>query len=192
MLPSVCETQSHFALGIFVIFAWRLIAKSTLHLILPPTFRVLARVFRLPNRRFYTPATDYKSVPSEFSAAGRGGGFGLHPIPSVIDLPGGGGVGVEVGGIGSGSGVGGVSDFGVNKIKMRNGNSNPSDNTSEKNDNNGNGRSSSNGQAQEYEQKEGALEGKDGQPVKHYDADGEQPIHYNLLAQELNHVWSGL
>ena len=32
----------------------------------------------MPNRRFYTPATDYEEVPIE---------RGLHPIPSVIDLP---------------------------------------------------------------------------------------------------------
>ncbi len=83
--------------GILTIFAWRILAKSLLHVVLPPTFRLLARAFRLPNRRFYTPATDYKNVPSEFAHAG-----GLRPIPSVIDLPG--SAGVEVGGIGSGSG----------------------------------------------------------------------------------------
>jgi dihydrosphingosine 1-phosphate phosphatase len=64
--------------GTLVIFAWRLIAKPTLHIVLPPTFRLLAQIFTLPHRRFYTPATDYKSVPAE---------NGLHPIPSVIDLP---------------------------------------------------------------------------------------------------------
>jgi hypothetical protein len=155
--------------GILVIFTWRLIAKSALHLILPPTFRVLSRVFRLPNRRFYTPATDYKSVPSEFSATGRGGGFGLHPIPSVIDLPGSGGVGVEIGGIGSGSGVGGVSDFGVNEIKLR-GSSGSSSDSGEK------GKlgnvHAANGTVRSYEEKERTLEDKSGEPVKHYDADG--------------------
>ncbi|KAG5637587.1 hypothetical protein H0H81_004038 [Sphagnurus paluster] len=102
--------------GVLVIFAWRLLAKSLLHLILPPTFRGLARVFSLPNRRFYTPATDYKSVPSDFNSAS-----GLHAIPSVIDLPstagGGAGIGIEVGGIGSG--VRGVSTTGA--MKMRGG-----------------------------------------------------------------------
>lgn len=77
------------------IFTWRLLAKSTLHTILPPTFRFLATLFQLPNRRFYTPATDYTNVP--LSPDG-----GLRPIPSVIDLPGTSGVGVEMGGIGSG------------------------------------------------------------------------------------------
>ena len=45
---------------------------------LPPIFRLLAHAFTLPHRRFYTPATDYTSVPPE---------KGLYPIPSVIDLP---------------------------------------------------------------------------------------------------------
>ncbi|KAG6333952.1 hypothetical protein ID866_5135 [Astraeus odoratus] len=66
------------SVGILIIFVWRLFAKSVLHLVLPPLFRALARCFDLPNRRFYTPATDYAHVPVE---------NGLHPIPSVIDLP---------------------------------------------------------------------------------------------------------
>lgn len=98
--------------GILAIFAWRLFAKSALHLILPPTYRLLARAFRLPHRRFYTPATEYKNVPSEFHVAGPGGGFGLHPIPSVIDLPATGDIGFEVGGIGSGVDINGPgNDF---------------------------------------------------------------------------------
>ena len=44
---------------------------------LPPLYRTFAQLITLPNRRFYTPATDYTSVPD----------MGLHPIPSVIDLP---------------------------------------------------------------------------------------------------------
>ncbi|EKM76419.1 hypothetical protein AGABI1DRAFT_78483 [Agaricus bisporus var. burnettii JB137-S8] len=82
-------------IGIMVIFTWRLLAKSALHLILPPLFRLCARAFRLPNRRFYTPATEYKSVPSEFAMTKQGVGV-LHPIPSLIDLPGSVGFDVEV------------------------------------------------------------------------------------------------
>lgn len=62
-----------------MIFIWRLLAKSLLHAVLPPVFRVLALHFDLPHRRFYTPATDYGRLPVE---------NGLRPIPSVIDLPG--------------------------------------------------------------------------------------------------------
>ncbi|KAF8580179.1 hypothetical protein K439DRAFT_1357631 [Ramaria rubella] len=64
--------------GVLSIFVWRLVAKAVFHAILPPTFRFAAHIFTLPNRRFYTPATDYEHVPTE---------LGLHPIPSVIDLP---------------------------------------------------------------------------------------------------------
>ncbi|KAH9932312.1 uncharacterized protein B0H18DRAFT_987534 [Fomitopsis serialis] len=64
-------------LGILLIFVWRIVAKSILHFVLPPLFRLLAHAFTLPHRRFYTPATDYKNVPAE---------KGLYPIPSVIDL----------------------------------------------------------------------------------------------------------
>ncbi|KZT66652.1 hypothetical protein DAEQUDRAFT_730063 [Daedalea quercina L-15889] len=64
--------------GILIIFVWRILAKSILHFVLPPLFRLLAHAFTLPHRRFYTPATDYTSVPPE---------KGLYPIPSVIDLP---------------------------------------------------------------------------------------------------------
>jgi hypothetical protein len=64
--------------GITLIFTWRLVTKALLHSALPPLFRFLASIFTLPNRRFYTPATDYTTVPSE---------KGIHPIPSVIDLP---------------------------------------------------------------------------------------------------------
>ncbi|KAJ7096101.1 PAP2 superfamily-domain-containing protein [Mycena epipterygia] len=77
--------------GILIIFVWRLLAKAACHRALPPTFRFLATLMRLPHRRFYTPATEYASVPPVAA---------LRPIPSVIDLPS--SAGVEVGGIGSG------------------------------------------------------------------------------------------
>lgn len=64
-------------IGILLLFTWRILAKSSLHFALPKIFRFLASIFTLPNRRFYTPATDYEGVPIE---------RGLHPIPSVIDL----------------------------------------------------------------------------------------------------------
>ena len=64
--------------GILLIFTWRIFAKASLHFALPRIYRFLANIFTLPNRRFYTPATDYEEVPIE---------RGLHPIPSVIDLP---------------------------------------------------------------------------------------------------------
>lgn len=65
--------------GVLAIFTWRILAKATLHAILPPIFRFLSQSFVLPHRRFYIPATDYTDMPQE---------KGLDPIPSVIDLPG--------------------------------------------------------------------------------------------------------
>jgi dihydrosphingosine 1-phosphate phosphatase len=149
--------------GVLVIFGWRIVARAALHLILPPIFRVFARAFDLPNRRFYIPATDYKKMPSDFNT--RGGG--IRSIPSLIDLPGSRGVGVEVGGIGSGSGVGVGPEFRHGEMKLRGGNSNIDDK-----DRIGSTWDKSNGHAHVAEEEE-ALEEKDGQPVKHYDADGE-------------------
>ncbi|KAF9474578.1 hypothetical protein BDN70DRAFT_815445 [Pholiota conissans] len=157
--------------GILVIFAWRIIAKSTLHLILPPTFRLLARAFSLPRRRFYTPATEYKSVPSEFHSPIDGGGFGLHPIPSVIDLPGMGGVSVEVGGIGSGvRGVSRASNFRSGDLKNRSGVGNG------KILNGLNGTSMVNGEKNEIanpivQDRESSGKDESQESVKHYDAD---------------------
>lgn len=56
-----------------------MVAKPISHAVLPPIFRGLSTLFTLPNRRFYTPATDYNKFPSEPVLS--------HPIPSMIDLP---------------------------------------------------------------------------------------------------------
>ncbi|KXN85562.1 Dihydrosphingosine 1-phosphate phosphatase YSR3 [Leucoagaricus sp. SymC.cos] len=140
-------------LGIFVIFTWRLLAKTALHIILPPTFRLLARVFQLPNRRFYTPATEYKSVPSEFAQ-----GLGvLHPIPSVIDLPSQVGVGIDNG---EGANASAMKDRqGERDVKMRNVNYSSTSN--------GSGKTTGSVQVKIRVEDEDAK----GEPVKHYDAD---------------------
>jgi hypothetical protein len=112
-------------------------------------------------------------VPSEFHSPGEGGGFGLHPIPSVIDLPGTAGVSVEVGGIGSGvRGVSRASDYrrmnGSSDLKMRSGAGNG---LAAKWTEVGNGEKNGNGNAVAQDKE---SNGKDGLPgdVKHYDADG--------------------
>ncbi|KAI0317450.1 hypothetical protein OF83DRAFT_1058645 [Amylostereum chailletii] len=65
------------ATGILAIFAWRILAKPTTQTVLPPLFRFLARLpVDLPNRRHYTPATEYAHGPPHH----------LRAIPSVIDL----------------------------------------------------------------------------------------------------------
>ena len=93
---------------------------------------------------------------------GGAGMFGLHPIPSVIDLPTNAGVGFEVGQSGSGSGIDGVS----RDLKMRVGGGGGA----------GNG---VNGEVDEKIRNGNGYDkervGKDGQisAVKHYDADGK-------------------
>ncbi|KAJ3813416.1 sphingosine-1-phosphate phosphatase [Lentinula lateritia] len=111
-------------LGVTFIFIWRLFAKSLLGLLLPPLFRLVARVvgaarvklgmrwLGMPNRRFYLPATEYRGpVPNGFIGIEEGEvegdeyelGRRMGSIPSVIDLPSTLTVGVEIqGGIGSG------------------------------------------------------------------------------------------
>ncbi|KAF8631391.1 hypothetical protein AX15_002422 [Amanita polypyramis BW_CC] len=141
--------------GIFTIFAWRLLAKSALHLALPPIYRLLARAFELPRRRFYTPATEYKSVPSGFGEEGRL----LHSIPSVIDLPGK-GVESEIGnGIMEKFNGDGMRGRGrARDIKMRFGNADKEKVVSVV------------VQSAEAEHRD-EDEDKDGQPIRHYDAD---------------------
>ena len=95
---------------------------------------------------------------------GGPGAFGLHPIPSVIDLPPNSGVNFEVGG--SGSGVDGVSR--VLKMRVFGG---------------GGAGSGVNGEVDEKIQHRNGYDkesvGKDGQisDVKRYDADGKGLSH---------------
>ncbi|KAF8605669.1 hypothetical protein BDV93DRAFT_521493 [Ceratobasidium sp. AG-I] len=66
--------------GVSAIFVWRIIAKRVLLAILPPIFRKFSsEVGPLPTRRWYTPATDYSTVPAD--------AVHLRTVPSVIDLP---------------------------------------------------------------------------------------------------------
>ncbi|KAI0062728.1 hypothetical protein BV25DRAFT_1803341 [Artomyces pyxidatus] len=81
--PAALLTWTSFAVlklltGILAIFAWRLVAKPSVQSLLPPLFRWLAHAspIRLPNRRHYTPATEYVHGPPH----------SLRTIPSVIDL----------------------------------------------------------------------------------------------------------
>nr|XP_018259107.1 uncharacterized protein I303_08651 [Kwoniella dejecticola CBS 10117]OBR81265.1 hypothetical protein I303_08651 [Kwoniella dejecticola CBS 10117] len=92
-IPSVVQRQSYqsgplqgitviafrLILGLGIMFAWRLIAKTTLLRILPPIFRTFSKVSGedLPTRRFYKAATDYKQVPQKLA---------FRQIPSVVDL----------------------------------------------------------------------------------------------------------
>lgn len=63
-------------LGIVAIFGWRLVAKEVCHAVLPPVFRFFS-AYLLP-RRHYLVATEYDKYKKT---------DGLHPVPSLLDLP---------------------------------------------------------------------------------------------------------
>ncbi|WVW79260.1 hypothetical protein I302_101227 [Kwoniella bestiolae CBS 10118] len=66
-------------LGLGLMFAWRLVVKTSLLRVLPPIFRVISKLSgeQLPTRRFYKAATDYQAVPQKIA---------FRQIPSVVDL----------------------------------------------------------------------------------------------------------
>lgn len=150
--------------GILAIFVWRIFAKFLMHRILPPTFRFLAQLFTLPHRRFYTPATDYTNVPPA---------KGLHPIPSVLDLPG--MLELEVNGV-STARKNAAATLWNQQVKMR-----------------GSGRTNGKGSTEKVLPTDAlSLNGRDGfdseigdskgsEVVKHYDADGKR--NHTLLTQ---------
>jgi dihydrosphingosine 1-phosphate phosphatase len=140
--------------GIAIIFTWRLLAKSFLRLLLPPLFRLLAQGFTLPNRRFYTPATEYGSVP-----AGE-----LRAVPSVVDLP------RELDRmVGEGEVQPGLS--GGTKARKRNG---------ARNGDEGNGSGGPRWELEKATFANGGGRMKNGETPKHYDADGTPSIrHYS-------------
>ena len=162
--------------GIAAIFAWRIFAKFLLHRILPPVYRFLSQLVTLPNRRFYTPATDYKGVPPEKH---------LRALPSVLDLPG--MVELEVDGVRSTAASRGVWERDVKLRNWRgrtgqkangngngNGNGYPNEKSQGGNDN-GYGVYSEYGGRRDSDAEE-ELGGKaEVDVVKHYDADGKSP-----------------
>ncbi|TFK89254.1 hypothetical protein K466DRAFT_584798 [Polyporus arcularius HHB13444] len=137
-------------IGVLTIFVWRIAAKSFCHFVLPPTFRFLSHLVTLPHRRFYTPATDYTSVPPE---------KGLRPIPSVIDLPH--MVELEVDGVGVASSARRNGTYGA--VKQRAGRARQE--VSEK------GSAGRDGADADGQAAWGGSRAKNGADVKHYDAD---------------------
>ncbi|KAH6887799.1 sphingosine-1-phosphate phosphatase [Coprinopsis sp. MPI-PUGE-AT-0042] len=156
------------AVGTLTIVVWRILAKSVLHFVLPPLFRSLARVFQLPNRRFYTPATEYKNVPSDIQVA-EDGTIALQAIPSVIDLPSSAGVMVETGGIGSGVDGSAHWSHSGSEMKMRSVNGNGSHKSTHKDEKTKSGKEAANSVRFKPADEED-REGKD-KNVSHYDAD---------------------
>ena len=143
--------------GILLIFTWRIFAKSSLHFALPRIFRFLANIFTLPNRRFYTPATDYEDVPIE---------RGLHPIPSVIDLPSQLQLEVDNENVSASTGRSGRGNVTLSDVKKRkNGSRNEFDQDVKT------FREKTDGHARQASETAGGGGGSEAE-VKHYDADG--------------------
>ncbi|KAH6695783.1 PAP2 superfamily protein [Plectosphaerella plurivora] len=65
--------------GVFIVFAWREVSKPSLLWFLPHLFRLMERAGLSLPRRFFTPASEYKSIPS--------GSKMDTMIPSVRDIP---------------------------------------------------------------------------------------------------------
>lgn len=68
------------ALGVVLIFAWRGLMKPTLLKVLPPIFRSIELYGLTLPRRFFTPASQYKTVPAQRDDD--------NVIPPARDIPG--------------------------------------------------------------------------------------------------------
>lgn len=66
-------------LGVLVVFIWRAVAKPSLLKVLPPIFRRVENLGLDLPRRYFKPASQYKTVPDQ--------GNGDNVIPSARDIP---------------------------------------------------------------------------------------------------------
>lgn len=66
--------------GVIIIFAWRALMKPTLLKMLPPIFRTIEHYGLTLPRRYFTPASQYKTVPEQHNDD--------NVIPSARDIPG--------------------------------------------------------------------------------------------------------
>ncbi|KAF7122575.1 hypothetical protein CNMCM5793_000600 [Aspergillus hiratsukae] len=73
------KTVLRFILGVLLIFTWREVMKPLLLRTLPPIFRALEKLGLLLPRRFFTRASQYKTVPSHLKD---------HDVlPSFAEIP---------------------------------------------------------------------------------------------------------
>jgi dihydrosphingosine 1-phosphate phosphatase len=68
-------------LGVIIVFVWRAVMKPTLLRVLPPIFRTIEHYGLTLPRRYFTPASQYKTVPAEQP-------YDDNVIPSARDIPG--------------------------------------------------------------------------------------------------------
>ncbi|KAL3469763.1 phosphatidic acid phosphatase type 2/haloperoxidase [Aspergillus californicus] len=68
-----------FVIGVLLLFAWREAMKPTLLRVLPPVFRGLEKLGLILPRRFFTNASQYKTVPTQLKDH--------EVLPSFSDIP---------------------------------------------------------------------------------------------------------
>ncbi|KAF7173833.1 hypothetical protein CNMCM5623_006046 [Aspergillus felis] len=73
------KTALRFVLGVLLIFTWREVMKPLLLRTLPPIFRALEKLGLLLPRRFFTRASQYKTVPAHLKDH--------EVLPSFADIP---------------------------------------------------------------------------------------------------------
>ncbi|KAH3072723.1 hypothetical protein KXV27_000067 [Aspergillus fumigatus] len=73
------KTVLRFVLGVFLIFTWREVMKPLLLRTLPPIFRALEKLGLLLPRRFFTRASQYKTVPAHLKDH--------EVLPSFAEIP---------------------------------------------------------------------------------------------------------
>jgi len=73
------KVAARIVLGVVVIFVWRAVMKPTLLGALPPIFRVIEQLGLDLPRRFFKPASQYKTVPDQRDDD--------NVIPSARDIP---------------------------------------------------------------------------------------------------------
>ena len=71
---------ARIVLGVVIVFAWRAIMKPTLLKVLPPIFRVVEHYGLTLPRRYFTPASQYKTIPKQKDD-------GDNVIPSARNIP---------------------------------------------------------------------------------------------------------
>jgi dihydrosphingosine 1-phosphate phosphatase len=71
---------ARIVIGVLLVFAWRSAMKPTLLKVLPPIFRSIEHYGLTLPRRYFTPASQYKTVPKQ--------PYDDNVIPSARDIPG--------------------------------------------------------------------------------------------------------
>lgn len=74
------KVAARIFVGVAIVFAWRAVMKPAMLTILPPIFRVIEHYGLTLPRRFFTPASQYETVPKQKDDD--------NVIPRVRDIPG--------------------------------------------------------------------------------------------------------